>query len=148
MKPVTLVACALACAAIAPAVHAACSVTISTARCVSAFGQAPTGPATEEAGISARFVQAPERPERPERIVPGRSTRFFSTSAVPPPPPTYAPGDVLPDDVMILLNRERHGLPAPRDGWTYFRTGREVYRADLQTREVIDRVNDHMSIRF
>lgn len=125
----------------APAAWAACSVTIDTARCVTVPIEGQAAPSDRD-GTSARFVAAPER------IVPDRRGQYLSASAGPLPAPTYRTGDILPDEVTILMNRERHGLPEPRDGWTYFRTGREVYRADMQTRVVIDRVNDHMQIRF
>lgn len=65
-----------------------------------------------------------------------------------PDAPTLSPGDRLPDGVMVLFNRSRYDLPPPRDGWTYFRIGYEVYRADVFTRTVIDRVNDHMPLRY
>lgn len=68
----------------------------------------------------------------------GPGSRFVSAPA--PPTPRFAPGDVLPDDYMVMLNSRRRGLPAPRDGWTYFRVEREIYRADLHTRVVIERV--------
>lgn len=65
-----------------------------------------------------------------------------------PDSPSLNPGDVLPEGVTVLFNRKRYDLPAPTDGWTYFRVGQEIFRADLFTRKVIDRVNDHVSIRY
>lgn len=38
------------------------------------------------------------------------------------------------------------GFPA-RDGWVYFTVGREIYRADLDDRIVLDFVNPHIQTR-
>jgi len=130
----------------APATASPCLVSIPGARCVSvpAEGAEETSveDATADEGISARFVSARTSSDTP------RQRRTGSFRKVEVTPPRFEAGDVLPDDVMILMNRERFGLPAPQDGWTYFRDGYDVYRADLRTREVLDRMNDHMSIRF
>ncbi|WP_407492895.1 hypothetical protein [Pseudooceanicola sp. MF1-13] len=93
--------------------------------------------------ISARFVTANQR-NSAEAV----AQRFKTVAArrVTPMEPTYKPGDTLPADVLIMLNPVRHGLPRPRDGWTYFTVGREVYRADLRSRQVLDFVNPHISL--
>lgn len=102
----------------------------------------PPGDAARDR-ISARFVTANQRngAEAVER-------RFKTVAArrITPSEPTYERGDVLPADVLIMLNPVRHGLPRPRDGWTYFTVGREVYRADLRSRRVLDFVNPHISL--
>jgi len=93
--------------------------------------------------ISARFVTANQR--NSEEAVAKRFKRVAARRATPTEP-TYTRGDTLPRDVLIMLNPVRHGLPRPRDGWTYFTVGREVYRADLRTRRVLDFVNPHISL--
>lgn len=94
--------------------------------------------------ISARFVAAPLR-NSPEAA----ARRFKSVAArqIKPLEPTYADGDTLPMDVLIMMNPLRHGLPRPRDGWAYFMVDREIYRADLRTRRVLDFVNPHIALR-
>ncbi len=134
------------CLALSSSAFAACSVGAGNARCVttdsSASGRLSGAFAHSEQRKtrSARFVSAPRR------VVPEYRAGYLRDPAVPAA--TYIAGDTLPDDVSILFNRERYGLPAPRDGWTYYRVGSEVFRADIRTRKVIDRVNDHMEIRF
>ena len=149
----------------ATAGHAACTITAGHSRCVSAANgassasilssapsatdQSATSSATMDNGrsvISARFISAPVRqaPVR-RRHVPGT---HVPASAMLPDIATFEKGERLPDDITVLFNRERYGLPAPQDGWTYFQHGPEIFRADLFTREVIDRVNDHMTIRM
>ncbi len=58
-----------------------------------------------------------------------------------------ARGDRLPDDSLILMNPTRYGLPRPRDGWTYFAVDRDIYRAELRSRRVLDYVNPHITRR-
>lgn len=120
----------------ATASHAACRIQVGAARCVEAgSGFAPAGPtestksAEEEGGLSGHFRKASGPKSLPDQ-------------------PTFAPGDILPEGVTVLFNRTRYDLPAPQDGWTYFRVGYEIYRADMFTRVVIDRVNDHRPIHF
>ncbi|MGI3167942.1 hypothetical protein ACRARG_02235 [Pseudooceanicola sp. C21-150M6] len=57
----------------------------------------------------------------------------------------FIPGDVLPAEVMILINPLRYGLPLPHGGWTYFKSGQQIYRADMQSRQVLDHMNPHLS---
>lgn len=112
--------------------EAACRIQTSGARCVTARSGPSTADTTmagEGGALSGHFRKA----TGPKTV---------------PDAPSYAPGDTLPEDVTVLFNRARYDLPAPRDGWTYFRVGYEIYRADLFTRVVIDRVNDHMPIRY
>ena len=149
----------------ASAGHAACTITAGNSRCVSApngassasilssapsaTDQSAASSATMESGrsvITARFISAPVRqaPVRREHV-PGA---HVPASAMLPDIATFEKGERLPDDITVLFNRERYGLPAPQGGWTYFQYGPEIFRADLFTREVIDRVNDHMTIRM
>jgi hypothetical protein len=99
--------------------------------------------ATSRDRISARFVTANQR--NSEEAV-ARRFKTVAARRVKPLTPTYERGDKLPTDVLIMLNPVRHGLPRPRDGWTYFTVGREVYRADLRSRRVLDFVNPHISL--
>lgn len=98
--------------------------------------------APEKAEIAARFVTAP--PRNSERAI---ANRFRSVAARKNKAikPTYAKGDILPVDVLIMMNPGRHGLPRPRDGWAYFAINKEIYRAELRSRRVLDFVNPHIS---
>ncbi|OWU83885.1 hypothetical protein ATO6_15825 [Oceanicola sp. 22II-s10i] len=156
---------AVAAAMTLPAVaQAQCLINAGNARCVSADSRnvgstslfngpggfsrtqttasAPADTSRPREISSARFVTAPVR------TGPAYVSAYGPRDIPVPAIATYAPGETLPENVSILFNRDRHGLPAPRDGWTYFRLGNEIFRADLQSRKVIDRVNDHMSVRF
>ncbi|MDF1855483.1 hypothetical protein [Pseudooceanicola sp.] len=129
---------AIACAAgLSGPVAAACSITAGEARCVTAMA-----PDQRHPPIAARFVAAPKRLIPPHRDV------YLSATPEIPDIASYAPGQRLPERVSILINRERLGLPAPRDGWTYFRLGHEVFRANIRSRKVIDRVNDHLAMGY
>ena len=57
----------------------------------------------------------------------------------------YTTGEVLPGDVLILIDPTRYGLPRPRDGWTYFQMGRQIYRATMRGREILNHVNPHIA---
>lgn len=61
------------------------------------------------------------------------------------PEPALRRGDILPDNVLILMNPPRYGLPRPRDGWTYFTVGDNIYRADIITRRVLNHINPHIT---
>ena len=54
--------------------------------------------------------------------------------------PVVAVGDAMPKKFTMLLNTARLGLPKPRDGWVYFKAYRDIYRVDLRSREVLERV--------
>ncbi len=124
------------CMGFAGPASAECSIDVGGAKCVDI-----TRSAKDARPISqARFVDPHDRRGEVTEV----RARFKKAPA--PPPPRFSSGDVLPEDVMVLINRHRYGLPAPRDGWTYFRAGDDIYRADLHTREVIDRVNDHLAL--
>ena len=116
----------------ATASQAACRMQVGEARCVTAgsgFGAADDRDMAGVGSLSGHF----------------RKAQGVKTI---PDVPVLSPGDRLPDGVTVLFNRSRYHLPAPRDGWTYFRVGYEIYRADMFTRTVIDRVNDHMPVRY
>lgn len=48
----------------------------------------------------------------------------------------------------ILLNAEYYGLPPVSDGWVYMRVGREVFRVDWRSHQVIERVTDRVAANF
>lgn len=54
--------------------------------------------------------------------------------------PLYAPGQLLPDHYMVLLNTRYYGLPPVGADWLYLHGDREIYRANRVTRVVIERV--------
>ncbi|EKE45538.1 hypothetical protein OCGS_0628 [Oceaniovalibus guishaninsula JLT2003] len=58
---------------------------------------------------------------------------------VPPRPTAFAVGDTLPTDRhMTVTGTEYLGLPPARDGWLYYRVGREIYRVDRRTGTVLE----------
>ena len=57
-------------------------------------------------------------------------------------------GTELPKRYTMLLNTEHYGLPAPEDGWVYFVVDRDLYRVDLRSREVLERVTDQANRSF
>lgn len=52
--------------------------------------------------------------------------------------PEFKIGDVLPDDYQMLMNTRYYGLPAPRDGWVYFKVEHWLYRVDLTSRRILE----------
>ncbi|MCA0920047.1 hypothetical protein [Pseudooceanicola nanhaiensis] len=128
---------------------AACRVDLPGARCITAdsanvgsgfsessAGQAQPLPQVRSIAGGARLVPAVPRPyNTPQRPAGARG-------------PILAPGTTLPDQYMILLNTERYGLPAPQDGWAYFRVEGEVYRVMIHSREVLERVTDQTNAAF
>ena len=63
--------------------------------------------------------------------------------------PLVAPGDVLtPGDYQMLFGTIRYGLPSPRDGWVYFRVGRDIARVHLETLEVLEIVTHQANGAF
>lgn len=82
-------------------------------------------------GVKSIVVSAPQSDN------PNRRKVVASVSSV------YAPvvvGDAMPKQYSMLLNTKRYGLPAPSNGWVYFRTDRDIYRVNLRTREVLEKV--------
>lgn len=123
--------------AVAGPVVAECATAGLRTRCIYVGPNADTtiGPAA----TGARVVTVPQA-----RVVPQR--RLF-TKAPPPVVPTNVldKGDQLPEDVLILMNPLRYGLPRPQDGWAYFKFGDQIYRADISTRRVLNYVNPHIN---
>lgn len=62
------------------------------------------------------------------------------------PEPVYPVdiGQELPLNYYMLANSASYGLPRPSDGWTYFRVEREVYRVNLVSRQVLERVTEQL----
>jgi hypothetical protein len=51
-----------------------------------------------------------------------------------------ARGDQVPEAARLVMNPRYWGLPAVEDGQRYYVFGREVYRVDAASMQVIDRV--------
>lgn len=104
----------------------------------------PNEEAQERSEIGARFVTVTEGGSEAE---PGRRTvrHRILPAARSAPEPALRKGDLLPEGVLILMNPIRYGLPRPRDGWTYFTLGSEIYRADIHTRRVLNYINPHIN---
>ena len=66
----------------------------------------------------------------------GTGVRFVRPAIVTASPFTI--GDRLPDDYKMLMNTRYYGLPAPSDGWVYFRVDHWLYRVDLKTRKILE----------
>ncbi|WP_136635231.1 hypothetical protein [Pseudooceanicola onchidii] len=94
-------------------------------------------------GISARFVTV-ARPDTGQRNEAGHRV---AAKQIAPRTDVLGPGDTLPGDVLILMNPLRYGLPRPEAGWTYFKMGRDIYRAEIRTRRVLNYVNPHINRR-
>ena len=94
-----------------------------------------------------RFVTVTRTPGARITSSGGAGHRVFPPARSTSAKPHLQPGDVLPADVLILMNPPRYGLPRPRDGWTYFTVGDGIYRADIITRRVLNYVNPHITRR-
>lgn len=58
-------------------------------------------------------------------------------------------GEILPrGKYSMLLNATYYGLPRVRDGWVYMRIGRDVYRVDWRSHEVLELVTDQTARNF
>lgn len=128
----------------ASAAVANCAAADSRVRCTY------VGPAEDaRSDISARFVTAAPRVGQDGPVVQG-GKRIVGFRSLPPKMQKTADnilkqGDLLPADVLILMNPLRYGLPRPRDGWTYFTVGDAIYRADIHTRRVLNYINPHIN---
>ena len=72
-----------------------------------------------------------------------------SLAMASPGPTSPAVGDVLERGAhSILLNAGYYGLPPVSDGWVYVRVGREVFRVDWRSHEVLARVTDEVAPNF
>ncbi len=122
---------------------AQCAASGARVRCVYT---GPSADAGDRRDIGARFVTA-TRPaagsadgvRRVGRVVWPLPRTHSSPDRI------YTTGEVLPGDVLILIDPTRYGLPRPRDGWTYFQMGRQIYRATMRGREVLNHVNPHIA---
>lgn len=134
------VSCLLLASVTGPAV-ADCATAGLRVRCVYV---GPETTSEDRSKSGARFVVA--TPKREKRT--GTGTHVF---AVPPLVAGVAAhhileqGDVLPDEGLILMNPLRYGLPRPENGWTYFKVGEDIYRAEIQSRRVLNYINPHIA---
>lgn len=65
------------------------------------------------------------------------------------PSPLVDVGAVLPrGEFSIIINAEYYGLPAVSDGWVYMRVGRDAYRVDWRTHQVLERVTERTAANF
>lgn len=68
-------------------------------------------------------------------------TGIAATSARPEVAPEIIEiGATLPLHYMMVVNLKDYDLPRPRDGWVYFEVGQEIYRVDLNSREILELV--------
>lgn len=75
--------------------------------------------------------------------------RVAAVQAVPEAPPLAQVGDVLPRGrYSLLLNAEYYGLPPARDGWVYMRVGRDAFRVDWASHQVLERVTSQTAANF
>lgn len=95
--------------------------------------------------LSARFVAVPHLPSGQPRQAQRVSRQVSKPRPLIAPVAAHERDDVLPDTYLILMNPTRYGLPVPRDGWTYFHVGSEIYRATLTSRKVLDYVTPHLA---
>lgn len=100
---------------------------------------AGTGAKCQRAADSVFGIGAADQPT--DRIAAG-GAKFQKA-----PEPVYPVdiGQELPANYYMLANSASYGLPRPSDGWTYFRVEREVYRVNLVSREVLERVTDQLT---
>ena len=93
-------------------------------------------PAGEACTLSSRSPDCAMAPQlarlAPEPLAPEAPSE--------PSGPILTPGDILPDRAMAFINTEYHGLPPAADGWWYFEEDKQIYRANPQSRQVLERV--------
>lgn len=105
----------------------------------------PDDSAQNRSQIGARFVTAARPSDTAAEGQPAAGHRVKAAAPRAPKVPVLARGDLLPEDVLILMNPIRYGLPRPQDGWTYFTVGDAIYRADIHTRRVLNYINPHIN---
>ena len=92
----------------------------------------------------ADCVRADDVPVRPTYLA--QVAAVSSTSASTP---LAAAGEVLPRGrYSIILDAQYYGLPPVSDGWVYMRVGRDAYRVDWDTHQVLARVTDEAGANF
>ncbi|EYD74733.1 hypothetical protein Rumeso_03686 [Rubellimicrobium mesophilum DSM 19309] len=73
----------------------------------------------------------------------------MALSTTSAPAPLVEVGDVLPRGAYsLILDASYYGLPSASDGWVYMRVGRDAYRVDWQTHQVLERVTDKAAANF
>jgi hypothetical protein len=79
--------------------------------------------------------------------VPAAAEGVMSSASAPTP--VVGVGDVLERGAYsILLNADYYGLPPVSDGWVYMRVGRDVFRVDWRSQQVLERVTDQAAANF
>lgn len=89
-------------------------------------------------------VAAEGCPASAKCLGPGEGLRGGSAGKwlrIEPTPPLFVTGDTLPEGVPLVTGTAYLGLPAPADGWVYFRAEDGIYRADFRTRVVLEKVS-------
>lgn len=68
---------------------------------------------------------------------------------VTPREPEVEIGETLePGKYRILFNTDYYGLPPVAGGWVYYRVGRDIFRVDRETREVLEKVTRQANRAF
>ena len=61
-------------------------------------------------------------------------------------PPPVEIGEIIPrGKYSMVMDATWYGLPPAQDGWIYYRIGRDVYRVDYRTMEVLERATEETS---
>ncbi len=95
------------------------------------------------ASTGARCVRVLDAPARPAQVAEAALTSGSAAT------PLVGVGDVLPRGTYsIILNADYYGLPPVSDGWVYMRVGRDAYRVDWRTHQVLERVTDRAGANF
>lgn len=86
----------------------------------------------------------------PEQDANGTCVTEISAKVVPArkSDPGLTAGDLLPDDAMVMINTGYYGLPPARDGWWYFKVDGQIYRADADSRVILERVTHLANAAF
>jgi hypothetical protein len=109
------------------AASAECLTAAAGERCITAFAEGRA----EVAARPDHFVQA------------------AGMSSASTPSPLFEVGDVVPrGEYSVILNSEYYGLPPVSDGWVYMRIGRDAFRIDWQSHEVLERVTDETAANY
>ena len=77
------------------------------------------------------------------RMAAAGSCKVVPVRKVPPP---VEIGEIIPrGKYSMVMDARWYGLPPAQDGWIYYRIGRDVYRVDYRTMEVLERATDETS---
>jgi hypothetical protein len=102
--------------------------------------------AAAECSIGSSCLLALDVPARPAHIVEAAAMTSASASA---PTPLVDVGQTLPrGEYSVIINADYYGLPAVADGWVYMRVGKDAFRVDWRTHEVLERVTEQAAANF